>query len=160
MASKDRDVGSASIGGAETGSPIRQALTDQNRHLPALPLDFGFRYRGARFTAHVRGARNGAVLTLGVTVGWLPYTGDSAAARRILSDILTIAAALPHFRPQLSKANELRIVGELAIEGEATPERIAATVIAGVVSIKPLIDLVQMLLPPRADQLTGGTTKT
>lgn len=160
MASADRDVGGTPVGGGEDVSSVRQALTDQNRRLPALPLDFGFRYRGARFTAHVRAARNNAVLDLGVTAGWLPYTAESAAARRMLSDILTIAAAFPCFRPQLSKANELRIVGELAIEDEATPERIAATVIAGVVSIKPLIDLVQMLLPPRADQLTGGTRKT
>jgi len=139
---------------APAQSSLQSALADSGGRIPALPLAFRFLYRGTRFAAVAREEGEGASLTLTAVAGHLPYTAESAFARAALSDILTIAGSFPRFRPLLGAGHELSIAGELAIEGAPTPDQIAATTVAGVVSIKPLIDLLRMLLPPGAEPPT------
>lgn len=123
---------------------LAEALLQERTLNP--PFKIGFCCYGIPFTAVVEDTADGPRMKLAGVVGAVPFTGESAAARKLVKSVL---AREPHHSiAKLSVTERQNIVvnGEATLNGEATPPRIIATATAIIATAKPLIDIMKLCL--------------
>ena len=134
----------ADLGKGITTDNVNELL---ETHKPELPLTIAFRCYDIPFTAVASESPEGPKLSVAGFVGQVPYTVESADARRTLKSVLADEPEFAAARLKISERHRIVVQGELPLDGDATPSRIVATATAFVATSKPLIDLVRGCLP-------------
>jgi hypothetical protein len=116
------------------------------------PIAFGFEYLGLRFLAEVKFFTGRPYLRLSAPVAPLPYSAESAFARRCVIELLHAARAMRHGRFILSPAHHIVVSGEARLEGAVTPASLIAATAHIVFELKPYLELLAAMVEPWRQQ--------
>ncbi|MGH6953411.1 MAG: hypothetical protein ACREGL_04465 [Alphaproteobacteria bacterium] len=129
------------------------------------PVKFTFLFYGLQFQATVEKAGENARLRLLAELGPLPFSYQSAVARRSLCQILRSSEEGSRARFRLGPAQAMRVEAETPLSLPLSPVMLVASTTVLLVDAKPYLKMIADALPgdhrpaaaaPKA-QLTGGT---
>jgi hypothetical protein len=115
----------------------------------ARPIAFTFKSQGATFTGGVKASAGGRVLGIAGTIGPMPYSVESAGARRDAFAILFASTMSQHTRLCLSMDRRISAVGEIGVEAPLTPKLLVAAAVRLVLELEPYIRLFGDYADPR-----------
>ena len=134
------EVGSVSLG--EDGH-IRRSEEDR-------PLHFRFSACGIDFEAHLD--NRSAPLRLRANLGKLPYSAESADARRLARTVIASTDRLRRGHILLSPEQDIVLEGELNPPSPRTAVSVIATVVSLILDFKPYLDLLGEAVSVRRTQ--------
>lgn len=110
---------------------------------------FGFRFEclGLGFAASTKVRKGKVWLQIVGTFGPVPYTAESADARRDAMAIVRASEALPHGRIVVSPDRQIQLSGELPLTEPLTPVHVVSAAAELVIEMKPLVALLSDFLP-------------
>jgi hypothetical protein len=107
-----------------------------------LPASFTFTCYDTAFDAVVvHGSGKGARLTVRGQIGTLPYSAESATARRYMHAVVDAGRELPFAEISLTSSQAIVVRGTMDFPDQPTPASVAAGTSVIIVALKPVIDL-------------------
>ncbi len=113
------------------------------------PIAFEFKFLGADFAGCVKASAGGPVLGIAGRLRPMPYSVESAVARRNAFAILFGSAMSKHTRLCMSTDRRIVAIGDIAVEAPLTPKRLAAAAIRLALELEPYVRLLGDHADPR-----------
>jgi len=131
----------------------------------AMPLRFGFAYRGIEYDAAVEtapGPQAGQqigpqMVRLTAELGKMPYTMEIGEGRRLIRRILCESTRAPHGGIGLGERDDMRLEAVSTPPEPFTPASLMATLTALLLEFQPYLDLLARVLDDARCEKTLGT---
>lgn len=124
--------------GFGTDGQVQRRCADQAIH-------FSFHYRGISFEGEMQPGQGGR-LRLAADLGKLPYTVESAPARRLLRHLVLATQRSDRASFHITAAQDVLFVGETQVPAPRTPVSVVAAVTALTLDFKPFLELIEQVL--------------
>jgi hypothetical protein len=145
------EVSTATAWHKERSFPLRVGeiqIDEQGRIQPrdsAVPVTFGFAYRGIQYQAKVEATSEPRVRII-AELGKLPYSMEIGTGRQLIRQILNVSARANYGRIGLSKDHDIRLEATSTPPEPFTPASLMATLTVMLLAFQPYLDFLAQVL--------------